>query len=194
MRIKTLSVILILSLASISLSARDSKFTRQGTGPKYWIAYEWCWVNNKAIPEYQWKKNIDWVAENLRDYGYDMICNDGWIEAAQTINENGYITKYNSDWQNGFEYWNKYIKDKGMKVGVYYNPMWMSKAAFFANCPVVDTDGITTMKIAGKVNFNSELYWVDVNKEGAEQWIKGYVRYFKELGVSYLRVDFLENY
>ena len=179
MRIKTLSVILILSLASISLSARDSKFTRQGTGPKYWIAYEWCWVNNKAIPEYQWKKNIDWVAENLRDYGYDMICNDGWIEAAQTINENGYITKYNSDWQNGFEYWNKYIKDKGMKVGVYYNPMWMSKAAFFANCPVVDTDGITTMKIAGKVNFNSELYWVDVNKEGAEQWIKGYVRYFK---------------
>ena len=194
MRIKTLSVILILSLASISLSARDSKFTRQGTGPKYWIAYEWCWVNNKAIPEYQWKKNIDWVAENLRDYGYDMICNDGWIEAAQTINENGYITKYNSDWQNGFEYWNKYIKDKGMKVGVYYNPMWMSKAAFFANCPVVDTDGITTMKIAGKVNFNSELYWVDVNKEGAEQWIKGYVRYFKELGVSYLRVDFPENY
>ena len=107
MRIKTLSVILILSLASISLSARDSKFTRQGTGPKYWIAYEWCWVNNKAIPEYQWKKNIDWVAENLRDYGYDMICNDGWIEAAQTINENGYIKKYKSDWQNGFEYWNK---------------------------------------------------------------------------------------
>ena len=194
MKFKALIILFLLSLAGTNLSARDSQFTRHGTGPKYWIAYEWCWVNNKAIPEYQWRKNIDWVAENLKDYGYDMICNDGWIEAAQTINENGYITKYNSDWQNGFEYWNKYISDKGMKVGVYYNPMWMTRAAYFANCPVAGTDGITTMKIAGNVNFNSELYWVDVTKEGAEQWIKGYVRYFKNLGVSYLRIDFLENY
>lgn len=75
-------------------------------------------------------KNIDWMAENLRDHGYNMISNDGWIEAAQTINENGYITKYCSYWKNGFDYWNKYIKDKGMNVGVYYNPMWMTRAAF----------------------------------------------------------------
>ena len=194
MRFKVLGIMLILSLAGTSLSARDSKFTRQGTGPKYWIAYEWCIVNNRAIPEWQWKKNIDWVAENLKDYGYDMICNDGWIEGAQTINANGYITKYNSDWQNGFEYWNKYISDKGMKVGVYYNPLWMTKTAFFQNCPIEGANGITTTAIKGDANFNNELYWVDVNKEGAEQWIKGYVRYFKKLGVSYLRVDFLENY
>lgn len=109
------------------------------------------------------EKHIDWMAENFRDYGYDMICNDGWIEAAQTINENGYITKYNSEWQNGFEYWNKYIADKGMKVGVYYNPMWMTRAAYFANCPVEGTNGKTTMEwrsvvkstAAGKMPFPS---------------------------------------
>lgn len=194
MRIKALSLVIILSLASTSLLARDSKYTRHGTGPKYWIAYEWCFDHDKPIPEARWKNNIDWMAENFRDYGYDMICNDGWIEAAQTINENGYITKYNSEWQNGFEYWNKYIANKGMKVGVYYNPMWMTRAAYFANCPVEGTNGKTTMDIAGKKNFNDMLFWVDVNKEGAEQWIKGYVRYFKSLGVSYLRIDFLENY
>ena len=90
MRIKALLAI-ILSLASTSLLARDSKYTRHGTGPKYWIAYEWCFDHDKPIPEARWKNNIDWMAENFRDYGYDMICNDGWIEAAQTINENGYI-------------------------------------------------------------------------------------------------------
>lgn len=194
MRFKTLLIIVVLSLAGINLSARDSKFTRHGAGPKYWIAYEECWVTNRAISEYKWQRNIDWVAGNLKDYGYDMICNDGWIEGAQTVNANGYITKYSSDWQHDFEYWNKYIADKGMKVGVYYNPLWMSRAAYFKNCPVDGANGITTMKITGKVNFNSELYWVDVNKEGAEEWVKGYVRYFKKLGVSYLRIDFLENY
>lgn len=191
---KVAFVLMLLSLASASLLARDSKFTRHGTGPKYWIAYEWCFDNDRAIPEDRWQKNIDWMAENLRDAGYDMICNDGWIEAAQAINENGYITKYNSNWKNGFEYWNRYIASKGMKVGVYYNPMWMTRAAFFSDAVVAGTNGIKPCDIAGDHSFNGELFWVDVNKPGAEQWIKGYVRYFINLGVSYLRIDFLENY
>lgn len=186
---------IILSLANISLFARDSRFTRHGTGPRYWIAYEWCYDNDCPIREDRWQKNIDWVAENLKDYGYDMISNDGWIEAAQTINGNGYITKYNSSWANGFSYWNKYIISKGLKVGVYYNPLWMTRTAFFDKDAVVaGTDGIRPGQIAGDKNFNDQLFWVDVNKEGAEQWVKGYIRYFKNLGVSYLRIDFLENY
>ena len=191
---KIVFTIILLSLVNITLSARDSKYTRHGTGPKYWIAYEWCYDNDRPIPEYRWKENIDWVAETLKCHGYDMVCNDGWIESAQTINVNGYITKYCSDWQNGFSYWNKYIADKGLKVGVYYNPMWMTRTAFFSDATVVGTDGIKPCEIAGKTSFNDALFWVDVNKEGAEQWIKGYVRYFINLGVTYLRIDFLENY
>lgn len=194
MHLKSFLLVVSLSLASVSLLARDSKYTRHGTGPKYWIAYEWCFENNLPIPEDRWKRNIDWMADTFRDYGYDMICNDGWIEAAQSINENGYITKYNSNWRHGFEYWNKYIEDKGMKVGVYYNPLWITSAAYYSKCKVSGTNGITAADIAGRWRFNDLLFWVDVNKEGAEQWIKGYVRYFKSLGVSYLRIDFLENY
>ncbi|MEO6682717.1 MAG: hypothetical protein ABIN48_07800 [Ginsengibacter sp.] len=74
-----------------------------GTGPRYWMAYEYCWMHNKAIPEELWKNNIDWVHKNLKDFGYDMVSNDGWIEAAQTIDENGYIVKYNDEWKNGFK-------------------------------------------------------------------------------------------
>lgn len=34
------------------------------------------------------------------------------------------------------------------------------------------------------------LYWLDTNQEGAEQYIKGYVKHFAEAGATFLRVDF----
>lgn len=164
-----------------------------GTGPRYWMAYEYCWMHNKAIPEELWKNNIDWVHKNLKDFGYDMVSNDGWIEAAQTIDENGYIFKYNDSWKNGFKYWANYLAERGMKHGIYYNPMWLTKTAYKENSPVKGTS-YTAREITGVTPFNSELHWVDVGKPGAKEWIQGYVRYFKDMGVNYLRIDFLENY
>ena len=192
MKYKTIIVVSFLFCIT-TINARDSKFTQKGTGPMYWIAYEYCIENDIAIPEERWQKNIDWINENFKEYGYDMISNDGWIEAAQTINANGFITKYNSQWENGFKYWNNYIHNKGMKAGIYYNPLWMTRTAFSTNCPVIGTN-VFAQDIAGEHSFNSELHWVDVEKKGAEQWIKGYVRYFINLGFIYLRIDFLENY
>ena len=77
----------------LPVHSRDSKFTRKGTGPMYWMAYEYCYDNNRPLPEDRYKKNIDWMDTHLKAYGYDMICTDGWIEQAQTIDANGYITK-----------------------------------------------------------------------------------------------------
>ena len=184
---------LFLSSCPQSSIARDSPFTRHGTGPRYWIAYEECFVTNVPLSEERWKANIDWMEKTFKPYGYDMICNDGWIEAAQTVNENGYITKYNSDWKNGFSYWTKYLQERGMKMGVYYNPMWLTRAAYEQNLPVKGTS-YHTRDIVGYKSFNDPLYWVDVDKPGAKEWIQNYVRYFKEMGVAYLRIDFLENY
>lgn len=183
----------LLSLTAADVSCRDSRYTRKGTGPRYWIAYEYCYDLNRPMTELRWQCNIDWMAETFRDYGYDMISNDGWIEAAQTVNENGYITKYNSGWTHGFLYWNSYIASKGMKAGIYYNPLWLTKTAFEQDCKVKGTD-VTARQIAGYHSFNSELHWVDVDKPGAEQWVKGYVRHFIDMGAVFLRIDFLENY
>ncbi len=174
-------------------AANTPAFKKLGTGPRYWMAYEYCWINNKAIPEHLWKANVDWVAENFKDYGYDMVCTDGWIEAAQTINENGFITKYNSDWENGFEYWARYAENKGMKLGVYYNPLWLTKTAFKENKEVIGAN-TTTQAITGTIPFNGDLNWVDVAQPGAKEWVQGYIKYFKSIGVNYLRIDFLENY
>jgi glucan 1,6-alpha-isomaltosidase len=192
---RKISILLIIFLLVIliSVEARDSPFTRKGTGPKYWTAYEYCFDKNQPIPETRWKDNIDWMVSSLKSYGYDLICNDGWIETAQTINENGYITKYNSDWTYGFDYWSQYLKERNMKMGIYYNPMWLTRMAYENNIQVKGTTH-HAKDIVGTKSFNGELYWVDVDKPGAKEWIQGYVKYFKDLGATYLRVDFLENY
>lgn len=163
------------------------------SGPRYWTPYEDEVTKNKHMAEDRWKRNIDWVAANFKDYGYDMICNDGWIEAAQTINEYGYITKLNSGWEHEFDYWSAYMTDKGLRMGVYYNPLWLTKATYDANVKVKGSQ-VHTKDIVGNKSFNEPLYFVDVNKSGAKEWIQHYVQHFRDYGVVYLRVDFLTTY
>jgi alpha-glucosidase len=122
-----------------------------------------------------------------------MISNDGWIEQAQTIDANGYITKYNNDWKNGFSEWHQYLSDRNLKMGIYYNPLWLTKAAYRQNVKVKGTN-YSARDIVGDKSFNSELHWVDVEKLGAKEWIQGYVHHFKKLGATYLRIDFLRDY
>ena len=38
------------------------------------------------------------------------------------------------------------------------------------------------------------LQWVDATGDGAEEYVKGYVAYFRQLGVVFLRIDFLGWY
>ena len=61
--------------------------TKVRTSPLYWSVYEYCWsLEKQGIPasemdisEEQWDKIIDWVATELKPYGYDMVCTDGFI-------------------------------------------------------------------------------------------------------------------
>lgn len=183
----------LLAATAMSLTARDSKYTRRGAGPMYWMAYEECFVTDRALSEARYKMNVDWVADNFKEYGFDMICTDGWIEQGQTVNRYGYITKYASDWQNDWAYWIDYNRSKGLKSGIYYNPFWMTRAAYDRNLPVKGTQK-NAQDIAGSTKFNDLIYWVDAEKEGAEQWVKGYVQHFIDLGFDFLRVDFVNWY
>ena len=79
---------------------------------------------NVIIPEAVWKTNVDWVADTFRDYGYTMVCTDGWIDNTQKITPHGYILSQADDWEHDWAWWAKYLKGKGLELGVYYNPLW----------------------------------------------------------------------
>ncbi len=182
-------------------NSRDSRFTRRGAGPLYWTVYGWDYPNNVALPEAVWQQNIDWVAGTFAPYGYDMVCTDGWIDYTQKTTRNGYIVSYIDDWTHDWGYWSRYLRDRGMRLGVYYNPLWVTKSAVAD--PTVTVAGRPDIPVASIVTEGDwfggdigshELYWVDVTKDGAKEYVQGYVRYFRDMGVPYLRVDFLGWY
>lgn len=169
-----------------TVCARDSESTRKGTGiyPLYWTAYEPCFTADAPLSETRWKANIDWVAENLLPYGYNMVTTDGWLGGSTQTTENGYLLKYNDNWEHDWSYWADYCASKGLEMGVYYNPLWIidsvvndpTKTVIGTNIPICD------IYTAG---------FADNTKLGAKEYIQGYVNYFKNMGVRFLRVDFL---
>ncbi|MDE6148233.1 MAG: glucan 1,6-alpha-isomaltosidase [Bacteroidales bacterium] len=170
--------------------------------PLYWSVYEYCieqsWAGvenaDMDLTAEQWDEIIDMVATKLLPYGYDMVCTDGFIPMLAN-DASGYMTHYGS----------MSIKDlvakckaKGLKVGIYDNPLWIHSSS---ETPVEGTDytfgdlywnGKTPINNPGTSNqwFN----WVVADNPGAREYIDGFFRHFKELGVEYIRMDFLSWY
>jgi len=186
-----------LAAATLPVTSRNSVFTRSGPGPQYWSPYSWNYANNATLAESVWQQNITWVADNLAPYGYTMCCTDGWVDYTQTTNSNGYITSYSDSWTNGWAYYVSYLKGLGMKLGVYYNPMWVAASAVKdTSITVVGTSiPVADIVTSGDVlNSDDEIYWVNVSANGAKEYVQGYVNYFKNMGVAFLRTDFWSWY
>jgi hypothetical protein len=163
--------------------------------PLYWNPYEYHIVKEMAgvqdnyLTEEALTNNINWLDQNLKSYGYNMVCMDGWGDTSQ-INENGYRKSHSSHWVHDYAWWSTYLQGKGMTLGMYENPLWIH----------VDPND-TTKKIVGtNINVSSLIdptenakwfTWVQVDRPGAEAYVKGYVKYYADMGIKYLRVDFL---
>jgi alpha-glucosidase len=178
---------------ALPVTSRNSVYTRSGPGPQYWSPYSWDYNNNATLPESVWQQNITWVSQNLAPYGYTMCCTDGWVDYTQTTNSNGYITSYSDSWANSWSYYANYLKGLGMKLGVYYNPMWVAASAVENTSITVVGTSIPVADIVNSgdvLNSDDEIYWVNVNANGAKEYVQGYVDYFKNMGVAFLRTDF----
>ncbi|HET9169107.1 MAG TPA: carbohydrate-binding protein [Actinospica sp.] len=186
-----------LAAATLPVTSRNSVYTRSGPGPQYWSPYSWNYNNNATLPESVWQQNISWVAANLAPYGYTMCCTDGWVDYTQTTNANGYITSYSDAWTNDWAYYVNHLSGLGMKLGVYYNPLWVAASAVKnTSITVVGTNiPVADIVTAGDVlNSDDEIYWVNVAANGAKEYVQGYVNYFKNMGVAFLRTDFWSWY
>lgn len=171
---------------------------RSGRGPLYWTTYGYEYQFNTIMPEAEWVANVDWVDANFKSYGYTMVCTDGWIDSTQEVTRHGYIVKHDDSWAHGWAWWAERLKRNGMELGVYYNPLWVTRSAL--DDPSVTVIGRPDVRVADIVDANDpfdgthQLYWVDTTRDGAEEYVKGYVSYFRELGASMLRIDFLGWY
>jgi glucan 1,6-alpha-isomaltosidase len=172
-------------------------FHKGGPGPLYWSTYGYSNATNDQIPESVWKANVDWIAKDLAPYGYRMACTDGWIDGDQAVNSHGYIKGLNG-WEHDWAWWADYLKARGMQLGIYYNPLWVTKSAVSDRS--IRIAGRPDLAVADIVNPDDwfdgggQLQWADATKDGAEEYVKGYVEYFANLGAVFLRIDFLSYY
>ena len=170
--------------------------------PLYWSVYEYCWNQSKNgvanedmdISPDEWDNIIDWVARDLKPYGYDMICTDGFIPMIAD-DESGYMTRYGS---MPLEELIARCRAKGLKVGVYDNPLWLHGPD---DTPIPGTDvtfGDLKYKSGDKIDNSGHddtwFSWVVASHKGAKEYIDGFFKHFSEMGVDYIRIDFLSWY
>lgn len=196
----SIALLLTLTFALAGLArpaqARDSIYTRKGSGPLSWSTYHINQPTNTGTPESLWQSNIDWVAANFRDSGYNMVATDGWLDFVNLpVNGDGYITTYNN-WTHSWSYWSSYLAQRNMQLGIYYNPVWITQRAYDQNNIVAGTTGVRVRDLVAGDRLPSQLdsFQLDPTKPGAKEWVQNYVRYFASVGATYLRVDFLRDY
>ena len=163
--------------------------------PLGWTTYGYNNRYGTFMPEEIWEKNIDWVADTFRESGFTMICNDGWT-VNEEYNRDGYLTKYDDRYQHDIAYWADYIRKKGLVPGIYWNPLWISTAAGgdpFCKIQGTDLPVSSLCHEDDRYKF-SNCYWADITQPGAENYVKGYMNYFKSMGIQYMKIDFLSWY
>lgn len=169
--------------------------------PLYWSVYEYCHdLESQGVPgdemdisAAEWDKIIDWVASDLKPFGYDMICTDGFMPM-RAEDASGYMSHYGS--MELKELVAK-AKAKGLKVGVYDNPLWVHGPD---NTKIEGTDyTFGSLKYNGSDHVNHPnatdgFGWVVATHPGAQEYIDGFFKHFHEMGVDYIRMDFMSWY
>ena len=170
--------------------------------PLYWSIYEYAYSleqqgvsgSDMDFTSQQWDEIIDWVARDLKPYGYDMVCTDGFLPM-QANDASGYMTHYGSVSLRDLA---AKCQARGLKLGVYDNPLWIHGS--------LDTPIEGTTRTFGQLLYDGSqavqnpqaqdqwFTWIVSTKEGAQEYIDGFFRHYKELGVSFIRMDFLSWY
>ena len=186
-----LLITFLLYVVSAPASAQNNPYK----APLYWSVYEHHiikeqnGVSDNYIPESELMANIDWVEMNLKDLGYDMICMDGWGDVSQ-VNENGYRSSHSQHWQHDFAWWSTHLQSRDMELGMYGNPLWIHVDVLDTTTKVFGTD-INVSSLIDPEEEATYFTWVQVNRPGAEEYVKGYIQYYADMGIRYFRVDFL---
>ncbi|HOO21541.1 MAG TPA: DUF5116 domain-containing protein, partial [Kiritimatiellia bacterium] len=178
---------------AVTAAAQSNSFR----APLYWSVYENQILKEQAgqhdihVSEADWLAGIDWVETALKPFGYDMVCIDGWGDTSQ-LNENGYRLSHSRHWEHDYAWWSEHLQKRGMRLGMYGNPLWIHVADDDTERKIVGTDiPVSSLKNPAE---NARFPWVQVDRPGAEQYVKGWIHFYADMGVKYYRIDFLSWY
>ncbi len=187
-----------------SLAANDAiphtAATHNYKAPLYWTIYEYAreWeiagvpYDQMDLSSEQWDAVIDMMATRFKPYGYDMICTDGFLP--QTARDGSvYMTHYGS---MPLKELIRRAKAKGLRVGVYDNPLWI-KGNPDSKVPGTDytlrslTRNPQDVVMFPDVTDRPDFTWLVTDHPGAREYIDGWFKHYHDMGVDFVRMDFM---
>ncbi len=175
----------------------------EAKAPLYWTVYEFCYeaehagTNPILMPRATMEANVEWVAENLLPYGYDMIATDGF-QAMYNVpadNAQGYMTHYGA---YSLKELVALCKQHGLKLGVYDNPLWkhgdddiIIEGTNIRLGSLLYDPAIDQVEHPDAARENEIFYWIVPSHPGAKEYIDGFFKYYNFIGVNFIRMDFM---
>ncbi|WP_079913077.1 glycoside hydrolase family 27 protein [Paenibacillus sp. 32352] len=174
------------------------------TPPMGWNSWD-CY--GAAVTEAEIRGNADYMAQHLKDYGWEYIVVDiQWYEPGAVSSQYRPFVRLELDEYSrlmpavnrfpsaeggvGFKPLADYIHGLGLKFGIHIM-RGIPRQAVHDNMPIKGT-AATAREIAHPNSicpWNTDMYGVDVNKEGAQAYYDSLFELYAEWGVDFVKVD-----
>lgn len=207
---------LLLALAPCSGALAGSKAIKKSSAPSFkswaktppmgWNSWD-CY--GPTVVESEVKANADYMAANLKSYGWEYIVVDirWYVENDKAGGYNQTDPRYVIDSYGryqpatnrfpsaingiGFKALADYVHSKGLKFGIHIM-RGIPKLAVDKKMPVKGTNGITADQIYSKSNlcaWLSDNYTVDATKPGAQEYYNSIFELYAYWGVDFIKID-----
>jgi len=208
-------LICLSALACYSLfaqSGNDTTFKSWAlTPPMGWNSWD-CF--GPSVVESEVKANADYMAANLKQYGWEYIVVDirWYVDNQTTGSYNAYSnstfiydefgrylpspTRFPSSANGaGFKPLADYIHEKGLKFGIHIM-RGVPKVAVINSLPIKDGNGKTAADIystADQCTWLQDNYTVLASKEGAQAYYNSIFELYASWGIDYIKIDDLSR-
>ena len=207
MNIKSLILVGLMLVVSVASAQDKVDFKKWAqTPPMGWNSWD-CY--GSTVTEAEVKANADYMAENLKKYGWEYVVVDiRWFVAndkaggynqdnpVYVIDEYGRYQPAENRFPSavggkGFKALADYVHSKGLKFGIHIM-RGVPKVAVMRHLPVKGTEGITADQIYSErdqCKWLRDNYTVDANRKGAQEYYNSIFEMYAEWGVDFVKVD-----
>ncbi len=166
-----------------------SVFTHAPTG---WCSWYYYYQN---ITQEEWEKNVEWLADNLRDFGLEWVqLDDGWqCDNGNPQTSGGRDWRYpNEKFSKGMKWVADIVKQHGMKPGIWLIPQKTDSDEVYSahqDCFLRRHDG-TPVRIGDWHPRKVESYVIDPTNPKALEYIKQLFHTLAyDWGFDYFKID-----
>ncbi len=174
------------------------------TPPMGWNSWD-CY--GAAVTEDVVRKNADYMAKNLKNYGWEYVIVDiQWYEpnaVSHTYNDftaleydeysrlipavNRFPSSANSA---GFKPLSDYVHSLGLKFGIHIL-RGIARECVKKNAPILGTNkrALDIARVDSTCPWNTDMYGVDPSKEGAQEYYNSLFDLYASWGVDFVKVD-----